>query len=290
MRPSIPQIALMSRLLDEALPLDVAGRRSWLETLSPEHQDLAPALRKALLPEDSDAADVNALETLPKFAFADAASGSDANGLQPGARVGPYELIRLLGAGGMALQWRYAALLGALGRLPEAVAAAKKATELDPLSAAAWTFLSLYLIESRQFAAAHEALRRDIEIQPESPIAPDYVGYLQLTEGNAAEALATFRRLNDEAGVVMAEHTLGHAKESQQALDQFIANGGQDSAYGLAQIHAWRGEKDKAFEWLDRAYQKRDSNLYDFRNDVALARLRGDPRFAAMLRKMNLPE
>jgi len=205
-----------------------------------------------------------------------------------------FEKALTLNATDSTLQWRYATLLGALGRLPEAVAAAQKATGLDPLSAAAWAFLSLYLIESRQFAAAHEALRRDLEIQPESPIPLAYLGLLQLIEGNATEALATFRQVSDEElhlwGVAMTEHTLGHAKESQQALDQFIANGGQARAYGIAEIYAWRGEKDKAFEWLDRAYQQRNSDLYDFRNDATLASLRGDPRFAAMLRKMNLPE
>ena len=195
-----------------------------------------------------------------------------------------------LDAANSTLQWRYAALLGALGRLPEAVAASRKATELDPLSAAAWTFLSLYLIENRQYAAAHEALRRDLEIQPESPIPLSYRGFLQLVEGNATEALTTFRQLHEEEYVAMAEHTLGHAKESQQALDQVIAGCGQGCPYALAEIYAWRGEKDKAFEWLDRAYQQRNSDLYDFRNDATLASLRGDARFAAMLRKMNLPE
>jgi serine/threonine protein kinase/Tfp pilus assembly protein PilF len=105
MELSIPQIALMSRLLDEALPLDAAGRRLWLERLSPEYQDLASALRSALLPEDSQAAASQALETLPKLGSAEAAEGLAANGLQPGARVGPYELIRPLGAGGMAQVW-----------------------------------------------------------------------------------------------------------------------------------------------------------------------------------------
>src|SRR5439155_1193586 len=47
---SIPQMALMSRLLDEALPLDAQGRRRWLEALSPEYQSLAGALREALMP------------------------------------------------------------------------------------------------------------------------------------------------------------------------------------------------------------------------------------------------
>jgi eukaryotic-like serine/threonine-protein kinase len=102
---SIRQIALMSRLLDEALPLDAAGRRLWLERLSPECQDLAPALRKALLPTEAPAAGYKALLAPPKFASADEASGVCASDLQPGARVGPYELIQPLGAGGMAQVW-----------------------------------------------------------------------------------------------------------------------------------------------------------------------------------------
>jgi TolB-like protein/tetratricopeptide (TPR) repeat protein len=195
-----------------------------------------------------------------------------------------------LNAADSSLQWRYATLLGALGRLPEALAAAKRATELDPLSAAAWTFLSLYLIESGQFQAAHEALHRDLEIQPDSPIPLSFRGVLQLLEGNAKEALTTFRQLHAEGYVAMAEHTLGHDKESQRALDQVIANSGQADPYGIAEIYAWRAQKDKAFNWLERAYQQRNSNMYDFRNDPTLASLRGDARFAAMLRKMNLPQ
>lgn len=80
---TVSQMALMSRLLDEALPLDEDGRRAWLTTLSPDYVELAGYLREALLPRAS------------------AATGR----LQPGMRVGPYELLRPLGAGGMAEVW-----------------------------------------------------------------------------------------------------------------------------------------------------------------------------------------
>src|SRR6516164_10246245 len=113
---SIPQMRRMSRLLDEALPLDPAGRRAWLEVLPAEHQDLAQALRDALLPGHAQLAEIDKLESLPDLDAAIEPAVPPASGLQTGARVGPYELIRLLGAGGMAEVWLAKRVDGAFRR------------------------------------------------------------------------------------------------------------------------------------------------------------------------------
>jgi serine/threonine protein kinase/Tol biopolymer transport system component len=96
---TIPQMTRMSRLLDEALPLDATGRRAWLEALPKEHEDLAQALHSALLPGDAQLAQIARLAALPELGSASSAD------LQTDARVGPYQLVRRLGTGGMAEVW-----------------------------------------------------------------------------------------------------------------------------------------------------------------------------------------
>jgi TolB-like protein/DNA-binding winged helix-turn-helix (wHTH) protein/Tfp pilus assembly protein PilF len=205
-----------------------------------------------------------------------------------------FEMALALDPSDSTLQRRYGGLLASLGRLPEAIAATHRAIELDPLSSSAWQNLTNYLMANRQFAAAHEANRRALEIQPESIYALNDLGTLQLLEGNRVEALATFHRVGVEglslSGIAMAEHALGHAQESQQARDKLVAKDAQDAAYQIAEVCAWRGEKDAAFDWLERAYKQHDGGLSDIKNDLLLAPLHGDPRFAAMLMKMRLPK
>ncbi|MBV9695650.1 MAG: protein kinase [Gammaproteobacteria bacterium] len=105
MQLSVSQIALLSRLLDEALSLDAAQRRLWLASHGAAHPDLADALRRALFPETSPDAAASALGIQPSRDPASTPGSTAANALQAGGRVGPYELIQALGAGGMAQVW-----------------------------------------------------------------------------------------------------------------------------------------------------------------------------------------
>lgn len=188
---------------------------------------------------------------------------------------------------------RYASLLATLGRLPEAVAAAKGSVQLDPLSTPAWLTLAESLFFSRDYAAAHEAIGHALQISPESDYVLSDLGDLQLLEGNAEAALATFRKISLEAlrlcGIAMAAYTLKDPKESQRALDDLIAKHAAEAAYQIADVYAWRGDLDKAYEWLDRAYAQRDDGLPQIKYDRFLDPVRADPRYVPLLRKMKLP-
>ena len=192
------------------------------------------------------------------------------------------------------VQVRYGGLLVALGRLDEAIAATKTATGLDPLSTLAWYRLGRYYVAARQFAAAHDAIRRALEIQPEYPAAQSGLGTLLLLEGKAADALVTFGQVSSESfrlsGVAIAEHTLGHSEESQRALDELIEKHSRESAFLIAQTYAWRGDKEQAFAWLERAYERHDSNFFNLKSEPRFASLLGDSRYHALLHKLNLPE
>ena len=184
-------------------------------------------------------------------------------------------------------------VLRALGHLQEAIASARKATALDPLNARAWSTLGALFTCGRQLKEAHEALNRSLEISPEQAFAPMWLGITLMLEGQPAAALAAFARSTSEhyrlEGAGMAHHDLGHARESQQALDQLLARYSHNGAYQIALVYAWRGEKDRAFEWLDRAYAQRDGGLTILKMDPMLRGLRTDPRFASFLKKLNLP-
>ena len=192
----------------------------------------------------------------------------------------------------------YATQLGVAGRLPEAIAISRRAVDLDPLSVRAWYVLAIWLLANRDLEAARETNQHALAIDPANEFALTLLGTVELLERKPAVALAIFHRISGDSpnqlgfrllGIAMAEHSLGHARESTQALDEASAKTGQAMAYQIAEAHAWCGDVDKAFEWLDRAYRQWDSGLSQMNTDPLVDALHGDPRYKAMLRKINLP-
>ena len=84
-------------------------------------------------------------------------------------------------------------------------------------------------------------------------------------------------------------YALGREKESNAALSELITKYHASNAFEIAQVYAFRNQTDKAFEWLDRAYVQRDPSLMSTKIDPLLKSLHNDPRFAAFLKKLNLP-
>jgi TolB-like protein len=183
-------------------------------------------------------------------------------------------------------------LLATLGRMPDALVNIHRAIAIDPMSVVAWHGLILLLINVGPLPAARDALNRLVEIDPRQEI-KDGVATIALFEGHAGEALSTFQGEQLDfryVGIAMAEHTLGHAAESQRALEILEQKYASVWAYQIAEVYAWRGETDKAFDWLERAYRQRDGGLTSIKYDRLLNSLREDPRYKALLRKLNLPE
>jgi tetratricopeptide (TPR) repeat protein len=217
----------------------------------------------------------------------------DVNWDWPGA-MADFEKALRLAPGDSDAHSGYARLLLDLGRMKEGVAEVSKAAALDPLSSLAWQRLAVFRLANREFSAAHEANRRALQISSEDPRAQLQLGVLLLCEGRFPEAIAAYRKVSIDVfrlvGLAMAEHSLGHTKESQQAFEQIIAKYAADNPAQVAWVYAWRGERNKAFEWLERAYREHDGDLINLKWSPFVDRLRGDPRFGAMLRKLKLPD
>jgi hypothetical protein len=114
-----------------------------------------------------------------------------------------------------------------------------------------------------------------------------------MLDGHPDNALTVFPESGaiafHQAGLAMAQHSLHDDTQSKSALGVLTTKLGDRWAYQIAEVHAWLGERDAAFEWLQRAYTQRDGGLIQVKYDRLLVSLRGDARYRALLRQMNLP-
>jgi tetratricopeptide (TPR) repeat protein len=149
-------------------------------------------------------------------------------------------------------------------------------------------------LQTGRYAEAEQSLRRALQIAPEWGSARNFLGEALLLQGHYEAALAEFQMetLDDGhlEGSAMVYSATGHKAESDAQLAESIRRNAKSWPSQIARVYAFRGEKDRAFEWLERAFDMRDEDLYDLKGDPLFKNIEGDPRYKAFLKKMNLPE
>jgi TolB-like protein/tetratricopeptide (TPR) repeat protein len=186
-------------------------------------------------------------------------------------------------------------LAAARGQWDEARQLAIEALERDPLSPDAQMFLgwNVYL-HTGQLPEAEQSFRRGLRIAPKWGSGQYFLGEALMLQGHLEAALAEFQKESVDdgrlEGSAMALFAAGRKAESDSQLAEAIRRNGTSWPSETARTYAFRGEKDRAFEWLDRAYEQRDPDIYTFKGDPLFKNLENDPRYKAFLRKMNLPE
>jgi serine/threonine-protein kinase len=184
-----------------------------------------------------------------------------------------------------------AAYLYWTGRHSEQVAWSRRLVEKEPLDGSAWNSVGVASWFAGRFEEADRAFARAIEVDPENAFAPANRATALVDAGRAAEGLALCpAAIKGISCRAFAYHALGDAAAAQRELDAMLA--GEltgDRMVAIASIHAVRGQADQAFEWLDRAVAEHARALNGLQGISHFRSLRADPRYAALLRKMNLP-
>ena len=181
-----------------------------------------------------------------------------------------------------------------LGRTDEAIELYKLAVGLDPLRANFQLTLGYELFDQGRYEEALAALQKAEELNPQLSSLYMTRGKIFFSEGRKEEALAEMKKEKRDGerwtGEALAYYALGRTEDSDKALKQLIATHQNDSAFQIGEIYAYRGETDKAFAWLDRAYRQRDPGTPEMKTSPLMKSLLQDPRRDELLRKMGLPD
>jgi tetratricopeptide (TPR) repeat protein len=195
----------------------------------------------------------------------------------------------------------YTTYLRAVGRFDEALAEIKVALELDPLSPHVNSRYGLTLLVDGQIDRAIEQLEKTLELYPNHLPALLYLGDAYVVDGGYDDGIALLQKAmsltEGKSPIVLgilgyAYAEAGKIEEAQEILDEALERSkrGYFSPHFIGMLYTALGDKDKAFKWLDKAYEEHDPGLYAIKGYPLLKRLHSDPRFTALLKKMGLEE
>ncbi len=183
-----------------------------------------------------------------------------------------------------------ATLLQSLGRLDDALALSEAVARRDPVNVSALFNLGLYQGYVGQLDAAIASFRTLLSLSPGRGGVHAQLGTALLLKGDTQGALAEIEQETNEGwkmvGLPMAFHALGREADSDAALAALIAKYEKDFSFDIAYVYAFRGESDKAFEWLEKAVEYGDPGLAGIVTENLFDKIHADPRWLPFLRKL----
>jgi len=183
-----------------------------------------------------------------------------------------------------------AVLQGVFGRRQSMISLYEEALNRDPVSVSVLGNLTGAYASSGRLDAAATLVARMAEVAPDSGALHFSEGLLNFYRGDAEASIASFARLDSPAsdfGRAFALFDLGRDAEADAAVTTLETDG---AAVQVAVIEAYRGNTDRAFEWLERAYDDHEDWLIEARMYTAFEGLYGDPRWAALLEKVGISD
>jgi DNA-binding winged helix-turn-helix (wHTH) protein/TolB-like protein/Tfp pilus assembly protein PilF len=194
-------------------------------------------------------------------------------------------------------QW-YSSYLVAMGRFDEAIAEARRAQELEPLSFISNSHIGWILYFAGRYDEAIEHCKKLLDVDPNFFPARRYLGLVYEQKGMYKEAIAEFQQAAKLSGSPLMMSLLAHAyaasgnrAEAERLLVQLSQQKQRYvSPYTVATIYTGLGQKDQAFKWLDKAFDERDIWLMNLRVDPLFKPLRSDGRFTILLQRIGLTQ
>jgi len=179
-----------------------------------------------------------------------------------------------------------------VGRFDEALQLDRRAVDLDPLSGGSWERLAETEFFIGQLDRAAADGKKALELNPDVWPGPILLSKIYAMQGRPQDALPEIGLVRDNPTraylYAIAYYELGRKQESDSTLNEAIARYPRN-AYQIATVYAFRNQPNEAFEWLDRAYAQRNAGLIETKSDPLLKNLHHDPRYAALLKKLNFP-